>query len=397
MQLAHVKLPWSQGRANHNAGNLTYPMSENQRNSPELSLQGEAISLQPQAITCRKCQHQRTAADQGPAWQCPNCGIAYNKATAQADDAVVHKVIRTSGTRGRQELDRGEWETSTPGVISLSLTGRVGRLRYMAYTWPIMALTMLGAAAAVLGPLHKQSPNIPLIILVGVLWFWLWLRLMALRLHDVNRSAKWLLALWLLPAVLAAVGGGQKMISIGGGLFWVVALLLNILPGTDGDNDYGPPPGPNTFVVKVGAVLFIAFTALAVVANIKYMQYIRSGKVHTSSLSNAPDTTQDQSGSGNARNNATQNMRVTKLDFFGTWEGQKMSLRVDNFGNGDLSRSDGKPPVRAFGPLRFPGGNRISIGFGLDPAVLNVTVPPHMEGGVETMTLDGVELIRTGR
>jgi uncharacterized membrane protein YhaH (DUF805 family) len=371
--------------------------NSNPKNSPELRLQPEAISLQPQAITCPKCQHQRTAADQGPAWQCPNCGIAYNKATAQADDAVAHKVIRTSGARGGQELDRGEWETATPGVISLSLTGRVGRLRYMAYTWPIMALTMLGMAAAVFGPLHKQSPNILLMILVGILWFWLWLRLMALRLHDVNRSAKWLLALLLLPAVLAAVGGGQKMISIGGGLFWVVALLLNILPGTDGDNDYGPPPGPNTFVVKVGAVLFIAFTALAVVANIKYMQYIRSGKVHTSSLSSAPGTAQDQSGSGSVRNDATQNMRVTKLDFFGTWEGQKMSLRVDNFGNGDLSRSDGKSPVRAFGPLRFPGGNRISIGFGLDPVVLNVTVPPHMEGGVETMTLDGVELVRTGR
>jgi uncharacterized membrane protein YhaH (DUF805 family)/ribosomal protein L37AE/L43A len=369
----------------------------NQRNSPELRLQPEAISLQPRAIICPKCQHQRTAADQGPAWQCPNCGIAYNKATAQADDAVVHKVIRTSGARGRQEIDRGEWETSTPGVISLSLTGRVGRLRYMAYTWPIMALSMLGIAAAVLGPLHKQSPNIPLMILVGVLWFWLWLRLMALRLHDVNRSAKWLLALWLLPAVLAAAGGGQQMIAIGGCLFWVVALLLNVLPGTDGDNDYGPPPGPNTFLVKVGAVLFIAFTALAVVANIKYMQYIRSGKVHTSSLSSSPDKAQDQSWSGSVRNDATQNMRVTKLDFFGTWEGQKMSLRVDNFGNGDLSRFDGKSPVRAFGPLRFPGGNRISIGFGLDPVVLNVTVPPHMEGGVETMTLDGVELVRTGR
>src|SRR5438309_1225220 len=153
----------------------------NQRNSPELRLQPEAISLQPQAITCPKCQHQRTAADQGPAWQCPNCGIAYNKATAQADDAVVHKVIRTSGA-----------------------------------------------------------------------------------------------------------GGGQQMVAIGGCVFWVVALLLNVLPGTDGDNDYGPPPGPNTFLVNVGAVLFIAFTALAVVANIKYMQYIRSGKVHTSSLASAP-------------------------------------------------------------------------------------------------------------
>jgi len=79
------------------------------------------------------------------------------------------------------------------------------------------------------------APNIPLLILVGILWFWLWLRLMALRLHDINRSAKWLLVLWLLPAVLAAAGGGQQMITLGGGLFWIVALLLNVVPGTAGD------------------------------------------------------------------------------------------------------------------------------------------------------------------
>jgi len=121
-------------------------------------------------------------------------------------------------------------------LISPSLKGRLGRPRYMAYTWPIMALTALGMAAAVLGPLHKQAPNIPLLILVGILWFWLWLRLMALRLHDINRSAKWLLVLWLLPAVLAAAGGGQQMIALGGGLFWIVALLLNVVPGSEGES-----------------------------------------------------------------------------------------------------------------------------------------------------------------
>jgi uncharacterized membrane protein YhaH (DUF805 family) len=371
--------------------------NSNQRDFPELRLEPESSGLKPQAIICPKCQYQRTAADDGPAWQCPNCGIAYNKATSQADAAVVHKVIRNSGSRGTQKIDSGEWETSTPRVVSFSLTGRVGRLRYMAYTWPIMAVTTVGIAAAILGPLHQRSPNIPLIILVGVLWFWLWLRLMALRLHDVDRSAKWLLALLVLPAVLAAAGGGQQMTAIGGCLFWVVALLLNVLPGTDGDNDYGPAPGPDTFLVKLGAVLFIAFTAMAVVANIKYMQYVRSGKVHASKLSGVPGAVHDGSGSASVRNDATQNMRVTKSDFFGTWEGKKMSLRVDNFGNGDLSRFDGKSFVRLFGPLRFPGDNRISIGFGLDPPELNVTVPPHMEGGVETMTLDGVELVRTGR
>ena len=231
-----------------------------------------------------------------------------------------------------------------------------------------------------------SAPNVPLMIVVGVLWFWLWLRLMGLRMHDVNLSAKWLLALLLLPAGVSAMGGGQQMIALGGGLFWIVGLLLNVLPGTDGDNDYGPPPGPNTFLVTAGAVLFIAFTAVAVYANIKYMDYTRSGKVHTSStFSSAPDT-----------KSTTQPMRVTRMDFFGTWEGKGMSLRVDHFGSGELYRSDGKPPVRAVGPIRFPGGNRISIGLGLDPPVLDVTVPPHTEGGVESMTLDGVELVRTG-
>jgi hypothetical protein len=77
----------------------------NPRNSPELS-------LQPQAIIFPKCQHQRTAADQGPAWQCPNCGIAYNKATAQADDAVAHSV-RNDATQNMRvtKLDFfGTWE-----------------------------------------------------------------------------------------------------------------------------------------------------------------------------------------------------------------------------------------------------------------------------------------------
>jgi uncharacterized membrane protein YhaH (DUF805 family)/ribosomal protein L37AE/L43A len=251
----------------------------NERNSPELSLQPQAISVQPQAIICPKCQHQRTAADQGPDWQCPGCGIAYNKATPQAD-AVVHKINTTPSTR-KQEIVRDEWETSTPGPISLSLKGRIGRLRYLAFSWPIMALSALGIVMTALGPLRKQPPNIPLLILVMVLWFWFSFRLMALRLHDVNRSAKWLLTLLLLPALSGALGGRPQLAALGGGLFWVVALLLLVLPGSESDNDYGPPPETNTTWVKMGAVLLLALMALGVVANIKYMQYISSGKLHS--------------------------------------------------------------------------------------------------------------------
>ena len=264
----------------------------NEVNSPELS-------LQPRAIICPKCQHQRTAADQGPDWQCPSCGIAYNKATAPAD-AVARKINTTSSARGRQEIDHHEWEIVTPGAISLSLKGRIGRLRYLAFSWPIMALSGVGIIAAVLVPLHKQPPSIPLLILVGVLWFWLSLRLMALRLHDVNRSAKWLLALLLLPGLSGALGGRPQLAAIGGALFWVVALLLLVLPGSEGDNDYGPPPGANTSWVKVGAVVLLALMALGVVANMKYMRYISSGKLN-SALSSAPGAAQEQSGAGKAQ------------------------------------------------------------------------------------------------
>jgi len=344
------------------------------------------LSVQPQAITCPKCQHKRTADDQGPAWQCPNCGVAYNKAMASAD-AVAQRVdrTRTPSARGRREIDRDESETFTPGVISFSLQGRIGRLRYLAFSWPIMLLSGLGMAAAVAGPLHKQSPNIALLILVGVMWCWLSLRSMALRLHDIDRSAKWLLALLLLPCVFAALGGGQQMVAICGGIFWVIALLLVVLPGTEGDNDYGPPPGANTALVKVGAVLFLALMALAVVGNIKYMQYMRSGKLN-SALPTAPTLGQGQPGSGTAP--------LAKADFVGTWQGRNMSLRVDNFGNSLFFHLDGNSSVRADGPLRVLDGNHISVGMGPNLFFLNVTVPPNVEGDGTKMTLDGVELTR---
>jgi len=40
---------------------------------------------------CPKCRHVRTAADSGPDWQCPKCGIAYAKfgQTASASATVV--------------------------------------------------------------------------------------------------------------------------------------------------------------------------------------------------------------------------------------------------------------------------------------------------------------------
>ncbi len=216
--------------------------------------------------------------------------------------ASAFKVNSVRGP-GRREIERDELETVTPSALSLSLDGRIGRLRYLAYSWPMMVLSGLAILAAVIPktPSMVKSREMLLIPLgvLFVLWIWTMLRLMALRLHDVNRSAKWVLVLLLLPGV-GAVMGGPQMVPICTSMFWIVSLLLIVWPGSDGYNDYGPPAGPNTTLVKVGAGVVLALMALGVVGNIRYMQYARTGKLNAAA-SGAQGAGEEQSGSSSVQ------------------------------------------------------------------------------------------------
>ena len=265
-------------------------------------------------------------------------------------------------------------------MMSLSMAGRIGRLRYLAFSWPIFALgSLLAMMAAVVVPQHKASGMI-LLILAAVLCLWMPLRLMAMRFHDVNLSAKWVLALLLFPGLAGAVGASH-MVVICAGFFWVAAIVLVALPGSESENDFGPPPGDNTTAVKVGAGVVLFLMALGVIGNIRLMN---SGKLN-SVLSRDQRTAAE----------AQQSAPLTKSAFVGTWEGRNMSLRVDQNGYGDFFHFDGRYSIRATGPLRVLDDNRISIGFGPDPHLLNVTVPPHVESNVAKMTIDGVEMVGT--
>jgi uncharacterized membrane protein YhaH (DUF805 family) len=267
------------------------------------------LDLQPQAVICPKCQYERTAADQCPEWQCPSCGVAYSKAIAPSA-AVALKVSSVRGP-GSREIEDDELETATPSALSLSLDGRIGRLRYLAYSWPMMVLSGLGILAAIVPktPVVVKSREMFVIALVVlfVLWIWTMLRLMALRLHDVNRSAKWVLVLLLFPAV-GSVMGGPQLVPICSSAFWIVSLLLIILPGSEGHNDYGPPAGPNTALVTVGATVVLALMALAVVGNIKYMQYARNGKLNAST-SEAQDEQSESSSAQTPKEKALAALR----------------------------------------------------------------------------------------
>ena len=112
-------------------------------------------------------------------------------------------------------------------------------LRYLAFACPMyLGAVILGMLAAIIVPLQKTD-GILLVILGVVLCLWFMLRLMALRLHDLNLTAKWLIALLLLPGVGKVVGGPQLML-VAAALFRLAALGLLFVGGSKGDNDYGP-------------------------------------------------------------------------------------------------------------------------------------------------------------
>ncbi|MEJ7808649.1 MAG: DUF805 domain-containing protein, partial [Telluria sp.] len=119
---------------------------------------------------------------------------------------------------------------------------------------------LVGVLAAVLTPANKFL-GLALLALGMPAALWFIIRLMVLRMHDVNLSGKWLagaIGLMLLAGVLR----NDKMLIAIFAIFWLASFIIYcFVPGTDGENDYGDMPGPNSTLVKVGAGLFILMQA----------------------------------------------------------------------------------------------------------------------------------------
>jgi uncharacterized membrane protein YhaH (DUF805 family) len=129
-----------------------------------------------------------------------------------------------------------------------SIQGRIGRLRYLAWSLALVAVGMLVGALCV-GVLSVSLVAGGLLGTVALVAFVVVsIQIGAQRLHDAGWSA-WLLLLNLVPVV---------------GSFFPI--LMMAIPGNTGPNRYGPPPPGNTPRVKVLAILWLAVLALAVVA-----------------------------------------------------------------------------------------------------------------------------------
>ncbi|NVZ51368.1 DUF805 domain-containing protein [Pseudomonas sp. B6002] len=141
-------------------------------------------------------------------------------------------------------------EFSTLKVFTIH--GRIGRLRYLAWTL-VLTLAMLvagGIISTVSFAVATASPTLGAIIgvLLGlalcVAIVWVSVQIGVQRLHDLGWSG-WLWLLHLVPLVNS-----------------VFPILLLVLPGNAGANQYGAPPPRNSTAVKVLAALWLAFIPL---------------------------------------------------------------------------------------------------------------------------------------
>ena len=123
------------------------------------------------------------------------------------------------------------------------LRGRIGRVRYLAYSVAFGALVFVATVAgmAVTGEGGGAEFVKWLSVLAGAV---LGVMVGGRRLHDLGRT-RWIALALLVPIVNLAVG-----------------LWLSCAPGERGENRFGPPPAPNTRgVILLAWALPVVFLA----------------------------------------------------------------------------------------------------------------------------------------
>ncbi|MEB0108376.1 DUF805 domain-containing protein [Pseudomonas sp. MH9.3] len=169
-----------------------------------------------------------------------------------------------------------------------TINGRIGRLRYLAWTL-VLTLAMLVAGGIISTASFAVATASPTaaIILGGVLGFALFVALVVVsvqigvqRLHDLGWSG-WLYLLNLVPLVNS-----------------VFPLLMLVLPGNAGANQYGAPPPRNSTAVKVLATLWLAFipVMLAIVVTLGMNGYLDQLEANMDSNYESSSITTDEAG-----------------------------------------------------------------------------------------------------
>lgn len=133
-----------------------------------------------------------------------------------------------------------------------SFQGRIGRLRFLAWTMVLTLVTLgIGIVLALFGLALLSSDSNAGLILAGLLAFilvaalgFVSIQFSVQRLHDIGWSG-WLWLLNLVPFI---------------GSFFPFVMM--VMPGNNTANRYGAPPPPNSNAVKVLSALWLVFIAI---------------------------------------------------------------------------------------------------------------------------------------
>jgi len=153
-------------------------------------------------------------------------------------------------------LDVGHDALYTPKIISFN--GRIGRMRYLAYSigtsLVLMLVTMpLIGMSAFTGAAMDGEAGMSMLSVVGMAVYYIATIVMSVmfakrRLNDLNRSGWWFL-LFIVPLVNL-----------------LLAIYLIFFPGTEGSNNWGPAPAANSIGVLILGWLMPALFVLGIAA-----------------------------------------------------------------------------------------------------------------------------------
>lgn len=213
----------------------------------------------PQAgaqMACPKCGAEQAKAD-----SCSACGIIIDKYLArQAQLAESTPALSAEPpTQTPYSPPRADLSEAMPEVGDLQLfttEGRIGRLRYLAWSMGLLIAGMLLYGVAVMGVAFSTTLGMVLIAAVGIGMLVCSVFFGVQRLHDIGWSG-WLYLLQLVPVV-----------------GFVMALLMLVVPGRSESNRFGPPPPGNSLGVKLMAAIWLLVPLAALMAVPAYQDYL---------------------------------------------------------------------------------------------------------------------------
>ncbi|MDO5651634.1 MAG: DUF805 domain-containing protein [Moraxella sp.] len=147
-------------------------------------------------------------------------------------------------------------------------SGRIGRIRYMAYNviWGLIMTPIMMVVVVLATFLGSSTPDVMMAVIgfsyicMMLVQFYMFFTLARRRLNDTNQTGWWSL-LMIVPIANFLLG-----------------LYLLFARGTDGMNDYGAPAEPPTTLMYILALVlplgFIALGIFAAIAIPAYQEYL---------------------------------------------------------------------------------------------------------------------------